>query len=78
MAGLIAPRPFCAIAGQEDPIFPIQHVQEAYQRLKQVYTVAGVPERCQLYVGDGDHRYYRQGAWPFIRQYFQTAPAVSG
>lgn len=77
VAGLIAPRPFCAIAGREDPIFPIQHVRHAFDRLKQIYTGAGVPDNCQLYVGDGGHRYYREGAWPFIRQHFHASETES-
>lgn len=70
VAGLIAPRPFCAIAGKDDNIFPITHVREAFRRLRQVYLVAGVPERCRLYVGAGGHRYYAAGSWPFIRKWF--------
>ena len=70
VAGLIAPRPFSAMAGREDGIFPIRHVEYAFERLKRIYTVTGVPDRCQLYIGDGGHRYYKDGAWPFLRQYF--------
>jgi hypothetical protein len=70
VAGLIAPRPFCAIAGREDTIFPIEHVKFAFERLKQIYTVAGAPDNCQLYIGEGGHRYYKAGAWPFIRKHF--------
>jgi len=72
VAGLIAPRPFSAIAGKEDSIFPIQHVQFAYERLKQIYTVAGIPDNCQLHIGEGGHRYYKAGAWPFIRHHFNA------
>ena len=64
VAGLIAPRPFCAIAGRDDGIFPIDHVKFAYERLKEIYTVAGVADRCELFIGDGGHRYYKAGAWP--------------
>ena len=71
VAGLMAPRPFCAIAGEEDDIFPIAEVRVAYEKLLQIYTVAGAPDRCQLYVGKGGHRYYKQGAWPFINRYFK-------
>ena len=70
VAGMIAPRPFCAIAGKEDAIFPIRHVRAAFRRLKEVYRAAGVPERCKLYVGEDGHRYYSAGAWPFIRKWF--------
>jgi hypothetical protein len=70
IAGLIAPRAFCAIAGRDDPIFPIEHTRQAFDRLRLVYEAAGVPDRCELYVGDGGHRYYSAGAWPFIRRQF--------
>lgn len=72
VAGLIAPRPFCAIAGKEDPIFPIAETRRAFAKLRHVYAVAGVPDNCQLHVGDGGHRFYSAGAWPFIRQHFEN------
>lgn len=70
VAGLIAPRPFCAIAGKDDPIFPIEHVRFAFEQVQRVYAVAGVPDACELYVGSEGHRYYKDGAWPFIRKHF--------
>ncbi|MDA1190603.1 MAG: acetylxylan esterase [Candidatus Poribacteria bacterium] len=70
VAGLIAPRPFCAINGQDDRIFPIEHVREAYERLKRVYAVAGVEDDCRLHVGEGGHRYYKAGSWGFIAEHF--------
>ena len=71
VAGLIAPRPFKAIAGKDDTIFPIEQVKYAFERLKEIYTVAGVPDNCQLYIGEFGHRYYKDGAWNFIRQQFE-------
>lgn len=70
VAGLIAPRPFCAISGKDDPIFPIAEARRAFDDLKKIYTVAGVPENCEHYVGHAGHRYYKDGAWPFIRKHF--------
>lgn len=70
IAGLIAPRPFCAIAGLDDPIFPNPSVREAFEHIQKVYQVAGVPDRCRLYEGQGGHRYYKAGAWPFLKQWF--------
>jgi hypothetical protein len=37
--------------------------------------VAGVEERCELFVGPGGHRYYRDPAWAFIRRWFQQSAA---
>ena len=73
VAGLIAPRPFCAINGVEDSIFPIAETRRAYDRLLQVYEVAGVADHCRLYEGAGDHRFYKDGAWSFVRDsWFST------
>jgi hypothetical protein len=73
VAGLIASRPFRAIAGRTDPIFPLDAVRASYERLRQIYRAAGVEDRCELYVGEGAHRYYSDGSWPFIRQWFERA-----
>ena len=77
VAGLIAPRPFCAIAGKGDGYFPLEHVEIAFKRLKHIYTVAGAGDNCQLYVGDRGHRYYRGGAWPFINKHFAIKSSTS-
>jgi hypothetical protein len=58
IAGLIAPRSRYIIAGKEDQIFPITGVMEAYERLKQIYNVAGAEDKLELYVGSNGHRYY--------------------
>lgn len=72
VAGLIAPRPFCAIAGKDDAIFPIEEAQYAFKQLQRIYAVADASEDCELYVGDGGHRYYSAGAWPFVAKHFAT------
>jgi len=71
VAGLIAPRPFMAIAGRTDPIFPIEQVKYAFARLKNIYRIAGAEDDCMMYIGEGGHRYYKDGAWPFLRRYFK-------
>lgn len=70
VAGLVAPRAFCAVAGRDDKIFPIEAVRSSFERLRAIYRVAGVEDRCELYVGAGGHRYYSDGAWPFIHRHF--------
>ncbi|MCY3772697.1 MAG: hypothetical protein OXG98_11855 [Gemmatimonadetes bacterium] len=72
VAGLIAPRPFCAIAGRHDPIFPIDHVHAAFDRLKAVYAAAAAEDKCELAVGEGGHRFYKTPAWDFVRRHFGT------
>ncbi|MBI3945024.1 MAG: prolyl oligopeptidase family serine peptidase [Armatimonadetes bacterium] len=69
LAGLVAPRPMLIIAGREDAIFPIAGVQEAFARLQEIYAAAGRPERVELYVGEGGHRYYSARVWPWLREH---------
>ncbi|QLG28840.1 acetylxylan esterase [Halorarum halophilum] len=68
-AGLIAPRPLLVAAGEHDPIFPIEGTRRAFDRLRDVYRGSGAHDACELYVGDGGHRYYEAGVWPFIRDH---------
>ena len=72
VAGLIAPRPFLAIAGNLDPIFPIESVKFAFRKLKETYQVVGYGDNCELFVGDGGHRYYKEEAWPFVANHFSS------
>ncbi|WP_459191485.1 alpha/beta hydrolase family protein [Halosimplex sp. J119] len=69
VAGLIAPRPFVAVAGTEDDRFPIEGVFEAFDRLSGIYEAAGALDRCELVVGPDGHRYYADGVWPFVAQH---------
>ena len=73
VAGLIDPRPISVIAGKDDKILPVEYVQFAFDKLQLIYQMAGVPDHCQLYVGQGGHRYYANGAWEFIRHHFDQA-----
>lgn len=73
VAGLIAPRPFLAIAGQTDPIFPLEAVRQSHAKLREIYRIAGAEDRCELYVGSGGHRYYKAASWPFARKWFALA-----
>lgn len=72
VAGLIAPRPFLAVAGRHDPIFPYASVREAFARLQSIYAVAGAADRCALSTGEGAHRYYKADVWPFVRRWFEA------
>lgn len=69
IAGLTAPRFFCALNGKEDYMFPLKEAQKAFADLKKIYTAAGVPDNCELYIGNEGHRYYKAGAWNFINKH---------
>ncbi len=69
IAGLIAPRAFLAVAGKQDSIFPLEGVKRAFKKLKKIYKVAGAEDRCELYIGEGGHRYYKKPVWPFVQKW---------
>lgn len=73
VAGLIAPRWQLIISGRTDDIFPIEGVREAYSRLEAIYQAAGSPERLQLHVGDGGHRYYADPVPTFLARAFAAS-----
>jgi len=66
VAGLVAPRPMLVVAGAMDPIFPLEGVRVAFDRLREIYRSAGAFERVQLYIGPEGHRYYTEPLWPWI------------
>ncbi len=67
LAGLIAPRPLLLLAGEKDPIFPIQGVRESFQTIQKLYQAAGKPNACALAVGAEGHQYYPELAWKGIK-----------
>ncbi|TBL81810.1 alpha/beta hydrolase family protein [Paenibacillus thalictri] len=72
VAGLIAPRPFLAVNGTDDPIFPIAGARESFRHIQSVYTHMGHPQHCEFYEGNGGHRYYKAPVWPFIRKHMTS------
>ena len=71
IAGLIAPRPFHAITGIKDDIFPIEETRKAFGELKQIYKAFGAEKDCQLFEGQGGHRYYKAGVWKFVKAHLK-------
>ena len=69
VVGLIAPRPFLAVSGEKDDIFPIDAVKTAFEKVKAIYAAAGAEDRCKLYIGSEGHRYYKKPVWPFVKNW---------
>lgn len=57
LAALIAPRPFRAIAGEHDPIFPLDGVHQQFETVQRAYDLHNVGDRCSLAVHPGEHAY---------------------
>lgn len=57
LAALIAPRPFRAIVGERDPIFPLAGVRQEFETLKRAYKLWDAEDRVSLTVHPGEHAY---------------------
>ncbi|MDS0300589.1 acetylxylan esterase [Halogeometricum sp. S1BR25-6] len=68
-AGLVAPRPLSIVAGDEDALFPVAGTRRAYDRVEEIYRGAEAGDACRLFVGEGGHRFYEAGAWPFVSEH---------
>lgn len=71
VAGLTAPRCFYPICGVKDDIFPIGEARKAFAEVKEIYRKAGVEDNCEMYEGQGGHRYYKAGIWNFVRNHLK-------
>ena len=71
VACLIAPRPLVVVAGERDPIFPITGVEKASDTIQAIYEAAAAPDACRLVVGDGEHRFFADLAWPALEELTQ-------
>jgi cephalosporin-C deacetylase-like acetyl esterase len=70
VAGLIAPRPLVIITGDQDPIYPLAGVKQAYDKAAAIYAAAGAPGNVRLIVGEGGHRFYgrKEGSWKVLKE----------
>lgn len=73
VAGLIAPRPVLFVNGETDPIFPIEATRRSFSHVQAIYREMGFPDRCELYVGNGGHRYYKKPVWPFVKKHLRMS-----
>ena len=65
VAGLLAGRYLCIIQGKGDTIFPLEGARQEFEKTKEIFAAAG-KGKCELAVGDGGHRYYKEPAWRFL------------
>ncbi len=68
IAALVAPRLLYVIAGKEDPIYPIQGVEEAFPIVEEIYERLGARGNLGLYIGPEGHRFYAAEVWDWLRQ----------
>lgn len=71
----MAPKPVVIVA-QEKDFFDVRGSVEAYERLKQLYTLLGKPENIQLHIGSDYHGYSRENREAMYR-FFNKVTGVS-
>lgn len=69
LGALIAPRKLLVVSGEKDNIFPIEPAKETYAITKNIYTMLGAAENCNMVIGGGGHQFYPDEAWPVIHRY---------
>jgi len=57
IAALIAPRPFCAVNGKQDDIFPVAFARKQFKIVRQAYELHNASHACQLSIHSGGHVY---------------------
>ena len=65
---LIAPRKLAIVAGEKDPIFPINGVLEGFDVAKEIFAAAGVPENVSLHITPKEHWWCEDIVWPAIKE----------
>lgn len=74
---LTAPRALMCINGTQDQLWPLEGVHQAFAKITQGYTKAGVPERFRGILYDGPHEFNRamqQEAWAWLDRWVKEAP----
>jgi hypothetical protein len=57
IAALIAPRPFCALNGEKDEIYPVAFAREQFATVQKAYELHNAGHACKLSVHCGEHAY---------------------
>jgi hypothetical protein len=57
IAALIAPRPFCALNGEKDEIYPIENVHKQFEIVRRAYELHTASHACSLSIHPGEHAY---------------------
>jgi hypothetical protein len=58
LAALLAPRPFCALNGRADGLFPVGAAGEQFEIVRRAYALHGAEEACRLAIHPGAHVYH--------------------
>lgn len=71
IASLIAPRPFCAINGELDEIYPVAFAREQFEIVRKAYELHDASDACQLSIHAGGHAYNNQVSRDWFGQWMK-------
>jgi len=60
LAALVAPRPFRAINGENDPIYPAVAARQQFETVARAYALNDATDQCSLAIHSGAHAYHHQ------------------
>lgn len=66
LAALIAPRRLILVNGEKDDIFPIAGVKDGFEKVKSIYEVCNVADRCKLAITPMHHYWCTDIVWDNI------------
>lgn len=72
LCAMTAPRSLVVVSGARDPIFPLDGAKACVALGQKMYDALGVPDAIAHVVGDGEHRFYANDAWPVIHRMLDT------
>ena len=72
VAGLIAPRHLLTVNGRKDKLHSVNDINYAADRVRAIYSAAGVPPRYEHRWGSEGHRFYKDLMWPFVLEAMQS------
>lgn len=68
LMAMACPKFFIQVSGRDDDIFPLFAAKKVFEDGKVAYEVNGVPEKCAMYIGEGGHSFYADGAWKLVHE----------
>jgi dienelactone hydrolase len=75
LTALIVPRPFVAVSGVQDPLFPPEGVDPAVEKAGKMYASSGAEGAFAHVAGPGGHRFYADSAWKAFDQCLISDPS---
>jgi len=72
--GLIAPRTLFIESGEKDPIFPVDHVREAINRLRRIYEAMNAGDRLEADIFPGGHEISGRKSLDWLKNKLNSIP----